>query len=165
MKTQQLLLTALIISSLTSCGRYIRIGDLTGVSNRNIDNDQQYVLLERDVEAKAKSERDALEQAVDNLTTEFKGEFLRNVKIYVKDNGKKVKVIGDVWGIQNTTVDVTTNATATIELSIGDKIVFNRKGSIIDGKIIGLNPDSVIVEYGKRNKRIELKYDEVTKTE
>lgn len=165
MKTQKLLLTALIISSLTSCGRYIRIGDLTGVSNRNIDNDQQYVLLERDVEAKAKSERDALEQAVDNLTTEFKGEFLRNVKIYVKDNGKKVKVIGDVWGIQNTTVDVTTNATATIELSIGDKIVFNRKGSIIDGKIIGLNPDSVIVEYGKRNKRIELKYDEVTKTE
>ena len=165
MKTQKLLLTALIISSLTSCGRYIRIGDLTGVSNRNIDNDQQYVLLERDVEAKAKSERDALEQAVDNLTTEFKGEFLRNVKIYVKDNGKKVKVIGDVWGIQNTTVDVTTNATATIELSIGDKIVFNKKGSIIDGKIIGLNPDSVIVEYGKRNKRIELKYDEVTKTE
>ncbi len=165
MKHKKLLLSGIVLATLTSCGSYVRIGDLTGISNRNIDNSEQYVLLERDVESVAKSEKDALEQAVDNMTKEYEGEFLRNAKIYVKSNGKKVKVIGDVWGIQKTNVNVTTNANAKIELKVGDKVVFNRKGDIVDGKIIGLNSDSVIVEYGKRNKRIELKYDEVTKTE
>ena len=165
MKHRKLLLSGIVLATLTSCGSYVRIGDLTGISNRNIDNSEQYVLLERDVESVAKSEKDALEQAVDNMTKEYEGEFLRNAKIYVKSNGKKVKVVGDVWGIQKTNVNVTTNANAKIELKVGDKVVFNRKGNIVDGKIIGLNSDSVIVEYGKRNKRIELKYDEVTKTE
>ena len=165
MKKRSLLLIGIVLATLTSCGSYVRIGDLTGISNRNIDNSEQYVLLEREVEAIASSDNDALEQAVDNMTKEHQGEFLRNAKIFVKSNGKKVKVIGDVWGIQNTNVNVTTNANAQIELNIGDKVVFNRKGDIINGKIIGLNSDSVIVEYGKRNKRIELKYDEVTKTE
>ena len=165
MKKRNLLLAGIVLASLTSCGSYVRIGDLTGISNRNLDDSQQYVLLEREVEAIAKSENDALEQAVDNMTKEYQGEFLRNAKIYVKSNGKKVKVIGDVWGIQNTNVNVSTNANAKIELSVGDKVVFSRKGNIIDAKIIGLNPNSVIVEYGKKNKRVELKYDEVTKTE
>jgi len=165
MKNKNLLLAAILLASITSCGSYVRIGDLTGISNRNLDDSQQYVLLEREVEAIAKSENDALEQAIDNMTKEHQGEFLRNAKVYVKSNGKKVKVIGDVWGIQNTNVNVTTNANAKIELSIGDLVVFNKKEKIIDGKIIGLNSDSIIVEYGKRNKRVKLKYDEVTKTE
>ena len=165
MKNKNLLLAAILLASITSCGSYVRIGDLTGISNRNLDDSQQYVLLEREVEAIAKSENDALEQAIDNMTREHQGEFLRNAKVYVKSNGKKVKVIGDVWGIQNTNVNVTTNANAKIELSIGDLVVFNKKEKIIDGKIIGLNSDSIIVEYGKRNKRVKLKYDEVTKTE
>ncbi len=165
MKNLNVLLASLLLASLFSCGSYVRIGDLTGISNRNLNDNEKYVLLEREVEAVAKSENDALEQAVDNLTKEHEGEFLRNAKIYVKSNGKKVKVIGDVWGIQKTNVNITTNASAKIELKIGDNIVFKRKGNIIDGKIIGLNPNSIIVEYGKRKKRVELKYDEVTKTE
>lgn len=165
MKNRNLILVGLVFTFMTSCGSYVRIGDLTGISNRNIDNSQQYVLLERDIESTAKSEKDALEQAVDNMTKEHNGEFLRNVKIYVKSNGKKVRVVGDVWGIQNTNINVTTNANSDIELSIGNKVVFNNKGSLTDGVIIGLNANSVIVEYGKRNKKIELKYDQITKTE
>lgn len=165
MKNKNLLIAGIVLISLTSCGSYVRIGDLTGISNRNLDDSQKYVLLEREVESIASSDNDALEQAVDNMTKEHEGEFLRNAKIYVKSNGKKVKVIGDVWGIQNTIVNVTTNANAKIELKVGDKVVFKRRGDIIDGKIIGLNSDFVIVEFGKRNKRTELKYDEVTKTE
>lgn len=149
----------------TACSSYTRIGDLTGISNRNLDDSQQYVMLEREVEATASAENDALEQAVDAMTKEHQGEFLRNVKVYVKSNGKKVKVIGDVWGVQKTAVNVSTNATATIQLNIGDTVVFKRNGDIIDGKIIGLNATSVIVEYGKRNRKIELRYDDVTKTE
>lgn len=165
MKKNTLFIIGCITMSLASCSSYTRIGDLTGISNRNLDDSQQYVMLEREVEAMATSENDALEQAVDNMTREHEGEFLRNVKIYVKNNGKKVKVIGDVWGIQKTAVNINTNATATIELKIGDNVVFNRRGTITEGKIIGLNATAVIVEYGKRNKKIELRYDDVTKTE
>ncbi len=165
MKTTTLCIIGCMAMSLYSCSSYTRIGDLTGISNRNLDDSQEYVMLEREVEAVATSQNDALEQAVDNMTKEHEGEFLRNVKIYVKSNGKKVKVIGDVWGIQKTAVNVNTNANATIELKIGDNIVFNRRGTIIDGRIIGLNATSVIVEYGKRKKKIELRYDDVTKTE
>ncbi|MFC4634475.1 hypothetical protein ACFO3O_11190 [Dokdonia ponticola] len=165
MKTTTLLILGCTIMSLSSCSSYTRIGDLTGISNRNLDDSQQYVMLEREVEAVATAENDALEQAVDTMTKEHEGEFLRNVKIYVKSNGKKVKVIGDVWGIQKTAVNVNTNANATIELKIGDNVVFDRRGTITDGKIIGLNANGVIVEYGKRKKKIELRYDDVTKTE
>lgn len=160
---KKFILITFVIVSLSSCS-YVRIGDLNAISNRNIDDSQKYVLTKREVQAVAKAENDALEQAVDNITKKYEGEFLRNVKVYVKSNGKKVKIIGDVWGIQKTNVNVTTSANAKIELKVGDHIVFTRKGKIIEGKIIGLNPDSVIVEYGKRNNKIELKYDQVTKT-
>ncbi|MFC6268817.1 hypothetical protein [Frigoriflavimonas asaccharolytica] len=152
--------TALI---LTSCGSWNRIGDLTSISNRNVDDSKKYTLLTREVEAVAEADNDALEQAVDNLTKKYEGEFLRNVKIYVKSNGKQVKIIGDVWGTQNTLINVTTEANANITLNVGDSIVFNRKGKITEGKIIGINSNIIIVEYNG-NKKIELKYDQVTKT-
>ncbi len=161
-------LLIIILITLTSCSSYTRIGDLTGISNRNIDNSKKYTLIKRDVEAIANSGNDALEQAVDNMTKEYQGEFLRNAKIFVKDNGKKVKVIADVWGYQNTNVNIKTSANLKIELNVGDIVVFKKKGflgeTIEKGKIVGLNPNSVFVEYGN-NKKIELKYDEITKSE
>ena len=42
-------------------------------------------------------------------------------------------------------------------------MVFKRKGKLTDAKIIGINANTVIVEYDG-NKKSELKYDEVTKT-
>ena len=51
MKNRNLLLAGIVLASLTSCGSYVRIGDLNGISNRNLDDSQQYVLLEREVEA------------------------------------------------------------------------------------------------------------------
>ena len=73
--------------TLASCGSWNRIGDLTTIGNRNVDDSKKYTLLTREVEAKAEANSDALEQAVDNLTQKHEGEFLRNVKIYVKSNG------------------------------------------------------------------------------
>ena len=104
-----------------------------------------------------------MEQAVDNLTKKYEGEFLRNVKVYVKSNGKKVKVVGDVWGTQNTLINVSTEANAKITLNVGDSVVFKRKGKLTDGKIIGVNSNLVIVEFDG-DRKVELKYDEVTKT-
>lgn len=163
MKKNTIILAAAVAISLTSCGSWNRIGDLTTVGNRNVDDSKKYALLSREVEAVASADKDALEQAVDNLTKKYQGEFLRNVKVYVKSNGKKVKVIGDVWGIQNTSINVTAEANAKIVLNVGDAVVFKRKGKLTDGKIIGINTNTVIVEFDK-NKKSELKYDEITKT-
>lgn len=149
--------------TLASCGSWNRIGDLTTIGNRNVDDSKKYTLLTREVEAVAEADADAMEQAVDNLTKKYEGEFLRNVKVYVKSNGKKVKVVGDVWGIQNTLINVSTEANAKVILNVGDSVVFKRKGKLTDGKIIGVNSNLVIVEYDG-NKKVELKYDEVTKT-
>ena len=149
--------------TLASCGSWNRIGDLTTIGNRNVDDSKKYTLLTREVEAVAEADADAMEQAVDNLTKKYEGEFLRNVKVYVKSNGKKVKIIGDVWGTQNTLINVSTEANAKITLNVGDSVVFKRKGKLTDGKIIGVNSNLVIVEFDG-NKKVELKYDEVTKT-
>ena len=149
--------------SLASCGSWNRIGDLTTIGNRNVDDSKKYTLLTREVEAVAEADADAMEQAVDNLTKKYEGEFLRNVKVYVKSNGKKVKVVGDVWGTQNTLINVSTEANAKVILNVGDSVVFKRKGKLTDGKIFGVNSNLVIVEYDG-DKKMELKYDEVTKT-
>ena len=149
--------------SLASCGSWNRIGDLTTIGNRNVDDSKKYTLLTREVEAVAEADADAMEQAVDNLTKKYEGEFLRNVKVYVKSNGKKVKVIGDVWVTQNTLINVSTEANAKITLNVGDSVVFKRKGKLTDGKIIGVNSNLVIVEFDG-DRKVELKYDEVTKT-
>lgn len=161
MKNKILLLG--LVLTMTSCASWNRIGDLTTIGNRNVDDSKKYTLLTREVETIASAESDALEQAVDKLTQQHQGEFLRNVKVYVKSNGKKVRIIGDVWGIQNTAVNITSEANAKIILNIGDSVVFKRKGKLTDGKIIGINSNTIIVEYDK-DEKIELKYDEVTKT-
>jgi len=149
--------------TLASCGSWNRIGDLTTIGNRNVDDSKKYTLLTREVEAVAEADADAMEQAVDNLTKKYEGEFLRNVKVYVKDNGKKVKIIGDVWGTQNTLINVSTEANAKVTLNVGDSVVFKRKGKLTDGKIIGVNSNLVIVEFDG-DRKVGLKYDEVTKT-
>ena len=149
--------------TLASCGSWNRIGDLTTIGNRNVDDSKKYTLLTREVQSIAEADADALEQAVDNLTKKYEGEYLRNVKVYVKSNGKKVKIIGDVWGTQNTLINVSTEANAKVILSVGDSVVFKRKGKLTDGKIIGVNSNLVIVEFDG-DRKVELKYDEVTKT-
>ena len=80
---------------------YTRIGDLNMASNRNVESSVNYVLKEKYVIAKGKSKTgDALEVALDNAVKKIDGgEFMKNVKISVKNNGRKVKVEGDVWGL------------------------------------------------------------------
>lgn len=163
MKIKNLLLLGVLPVISSSCSSWVRIGDLNAISNRNLDDSKQYVLLNREVEAEADSDNDALEQAIDNLTKKHEGEFIRNAKIFVKDNGKKIKVTGDVWGTRNTQVNVNTIANAKIQLNIGDTVVFKRKGELIEGQILGINSNLLIIQYGK-GKKEELKYDEVTKT-
>lgn len=86
---------------LASCSPYQRIGNMTMLSTRNVDSSVKYQPLLRGVEAEAKMRNDdALQEAVDLAVAKAPGgEYLMNVAVYVKENGRKVKVRGDVWGL------------------------------------------------------------------
>lgn len=91
-----------LIFATTSCG-YRRIGDLNMISNRNIDSSQKYELLQRSARSKCRiKKRDALEITIDRVVEDYNGEYLMNAKIYLKRNGRKIMVEGDVWGIKET---------------------------------------------------------------
>lgn len=85
---------------LASCS-YKRIGSLTMISTRNVETSKTYVLKLRGVEARAKSKHnDPLQEAIDAAVKQHpQGEYLMNAVIYVKGDGKRVKVTGDVYGL------------------------------------------------------------------
>lgn len=158
-------LTLLLMSSCT----YKRIGDLTMVSNRNIDSGKEYVLIQRNVEGKAKTKKnDALERAIEASTGVENGEYLMNVKIYVKSNGKKIKVKGDLWGLKSTKVNVESSVTKKIEFNNGDTVTFQVSGKLREGKIIGINGNGAIIQYINvlnQTKTKEFSFEELTKIE
>ena len=161
------LIILFVLLSLSSC--YVRIGELTMISTRNVDSKTDYKLIEKYVVGKARSNSgNALQIAIDNAVKSVpEGEFLRNVRISIKQNGRKVKVEGDVWGIPNVNKQVTKSVKKDIEFKTGDRITYkNSFGKLVEGKIIGLNQNTAIVEFtnafGKKAKT-EVKYEELTK--
>lgn len=161
---KKLLLFLSIAFVFSSCG-WQRIGDLTMISNRNVDSSKKYVLIERNVQGKARIKKDdALERALDNATEKHKGEYLANAKIYVKDNGKWIKVEGDVWGDQATVVNVETSVTKKIEFNTGDRVAFKLGQKLIEGTIVGINAKGAIIELDDEAKtKKELDFDKLTK--
>ncbi len=159
---------SIIIITLTGC--YQRIGDLTIIANRNIDSKTNYQLIERYKTAKAKAKsQDALEQAIDKAVKEVDGgEFLKNVKIYVKNNGRKVKIEGDVWGIPPVGGSVTKTVNVNVEFKQGDKVAFKNMGKLVEGIIIGLNRETAVVKFKNlmgQEKNKEIEYQKLTKIE
>ena len=153
------------IGFLTSC-TYRRLGDFTMISNRNVDSSIKYELLTRDAEVKVKAKKgDPLERAIDKLTSEHEGEYLMNVKIYMRKSGKKFKVIGDVYGMKKVLNEVTSKVKVDIEFKYGDKVTFEKGGKLIYGTISGINKEGAIVEYLSRGKtkRKQVSFDFITK--
>lgn len=97
---KKIILFISIIILLSSC--WHKIGTLTVCSTRNFESKAEYVLIKKDVIGKAKVKgSDVIESAIDDaVNSEKDGEFLKNVRIYLKNNGRKIKVTGDVWGIK-----------------------------------------------------------------
>lgn len=152
----------------TSCS-YSRIGDLTVLANRNIGSTGDYELVQRGVKASAKmSNDDALERALDEATASVPGgEFLQNAQVYVKSNGKKVRVVGDVWGTkpQSQTGLTATDSDDVSAFKVGDSVTFRSAGQYVEGTIIGVNPEGAIVKYQsalKRERRKEVRFDALT---
>lgn len=88
-----------------------QIGNLTMMSNRNIDSKMDDYVVVRSYMGDNKKElkkskyltiEDALDQTVRNTPG---GEFLKNVKVYVV-NGKYIAIAGDVWGHGGIKADV-----------------------------------------------------------
>ena len=65
-----------------------------------MDSGTNYVLLQKDVVAKARTKRhEPLEIAIDRAVRQFPtGEFMKNTAVEVSTSGKKIRVVGDVWG-------------------------------------------------------------------
>jgi hypothetical protein len=169
-KLKSALMYATIAVALSSCA-YTRIGDLTMISSRNIDSNTDYKLIQKYVVGKAKSNKgDALQTAIDNAVKSVPdGEFLKNVRVYVKNNGTKVKIEGDVWGIPTVEKNVTKTVNEKIEFKTGDRVTFrNAVGNITEGTILGLNQNTAIIEYKNsfgKDAKTEMKYEKLTKIE
>lgn len=154
---------------LTGCG-WTRIGELTMISTRNVDSKADYKLIKKYAVGKAKSkDKQSLKVAIENcVKTEKDGEFLKNVKVYIKNNGRKVKVEGDIWGLPTVEKNVETKVNAVVEFKVGDKVTFRNNGKIVEGTILGVNQNTCVVEHknmlGKVTKS-EIKYEELTKIE
>jgi hypothetical protein len=163
-----------IMLLMSSCA-YQQIGDLTMISNRNVDSGQEYVLIQRNSKGVAKMKsNNALELAVDAAAEAYKGEYLMNVKVYVKNNGKKIKVEGDVWGMKSIPVHSESSAQVIVESSInnqiefitGDAVVFKSFGKLMEGKIVGINANRAVVEFVntlKEETKKEISFEELTK--
>lgn len=89
----------IIAAAMMSCSGYNRIGSLTMASSRNVDSSENYQLLQRNVEGTSRLKvEEALNEAMDDAVLSVPGgEYMMNVVIKV--SGRKVKVIGDVYGI------------------------------------------------------------------
>ena len=90
---------------LSSC--YTRVGELTIGSTRNIDSKENYVLIKKYCKGKGYSKNgtsmdEAINRCIKNCPDSLgSGEYLKNVSVYIRSNGKRCKVIGDVWGTKN----------------------------------------------------------------
>ncbi len=88
------------ITSISSCG-FKRYGDFTFLANGNVDSKTEYQKLKANAVGVVKTKiNDPLEECVDKVVKSVEGgEYLKNVTIYIKKNGRKIKITGDVYGI------------------------------------------------------------------
>jgi len=130
MKRNTVLLALAVITS--GCAGYQRIGSLTMVSTRNVDTSKTYQLIARAAKGEAKSDNDdAMQQAMDAAVKKYPGgEYLMNAAIYVKSDGRRVKVEGDVWGIASTTNGTASaDVTGSVAMSAGDQVLWRKNGT------------------------------------
>jgi hypothetical protein len=136
-----------ILPFLFSCAGFTKMGNLTMVSTRNVDSSVEYKPLKTYVTARGTSQRgEALQVAIDNAVKSVPGgEFMKNVKISVSQNGQIVRVEGDVWGVPPLNVNVTTGVSADNTLNVGDKVAYNFFG-FKEGTITGINNNKALVK-------------------
>ncbi len=190
-------LSLIFVIVLFSTGCWTRMGNLTMIATRNIDTKTEYKLIQKYVVGKAPySAGRALEEAIDRAVKKCPdGEFLRNIKVYTKNFGRRVKVEGDVWGASNSSsapVYTETKKTSTVkakqqdspnntnpkenvnnskytrnDFKYGEIVTFLKNNKSIEGRIVGLNENSAIIEVIgalKIKSKQEVNYGDLNKT-
>jgi hypothetical protein len=141
------------------------------VSTRNIDSSADYRLVARYQTAKVRAKEDSLQAVIDKVVRQTPGgEYVTNAKIYIKGNGRRVKVEADVWGFPpreaGTTVDVRQSVSADVQLEIGDWVSWQSgRKEMQRGRIIGLNNDGAVVAVDGRDLIVSKDFDNLTKIE
>jgi len=141
------------------------------ISTRNIDTKIEYKLIQKYVEGIAPfSQGHSLEEAIDRAVKQFPdGEFLKNVKIYTKNYGRRVKVVGDVWGISgNTKTQVTDNVvySSSNDFAVGETVSFVKNNKNYEGIILKLYEKYATVQtigLGGMKIKFDLYYTELKK--
>lgn len=161
----QILLLAVLFTACTSVNQ---IGKVNMISNRNVNPDLQYQVIttysggsEKELK---KSRATSIEDAVDQTVRKVPGgEFVMNAKIYLV-NDKYIAVEGDIWG---------NPAQQNYRgFKVGDIVTWKGKATTkgskyLIGKITTLKDDKtcLVKVDDEVGKTIELKYDEITKTD
>lgn len=133
----------MISAAMMSCTGYNRIGSLTMASSRNVDDAASYQLIKRNVEGTSRLKVDeALNEAMDDAVLSVPGgEYMMNVVIKV--SGRKVKVIGDVYGIPGMTTKDARNDLVQ-SLTPGDEIVVvDNRGRTVRGHFVRMDAGMV----------------------
>ena len=162
--TAKILLVATVFLSSCAGVKVTQIGKLNMISNRNVDSKMDYSLLKNYMgasdkeikKAKATTLEDAIDETVRNTSG---GEFLKNVKVYLVQNKKKMyyAVEGDVWGVKG--------EENFRGFTIGDMVQWkDRLGKTHKGKITGLkdSKECMVKEEGKEDSKA-VEFDRVTK--
>lgn len=149
MKKLFILFSLILTLASTSCIR--RIGDLTMLSNRNVNDRMDYCLKKsytgdskREIR---KNKHKMIEGSVEKVVQSVPGgEFLRNVKIYTV--GKDYySVVGDVWGYCS-------EDASHKGFSVGDAVIWKEGAVFQRGTIEAIkNGDKAIVITGDGNYR------------
>jgi hypothetical protein len=136
-----------------------QIGSVNMISNRNVESAGNYVLPKSYMAANKQEVRTSkaktIEDAIDNVVRSVHGgKFLKNVKIYLKDE-KYIVVEGDVWGIVN-------NANFR-GYAVGDKVKWTTLHKDYTGIIVDLkNDEACIIKKDSDQKIVEVEYKDLT---
>jgi hypothetical protein len=157
---EKTLLAAVFVSlTLSGCGSWKRIGDLTMMASRNVDAKTNYQELSRYTSTEKRGYA-TMEEALDAAVAQVPGgEFMRNVQVYSR--GNRVRVVGDVWGQRRWGSVAEQQAKEALgdQFRKGDKVVwksgfFSRE--LREGKITSKDKTFAIVTYEDKNGQKQL---------
>jgi len=137
---------AAIILFFTSCVSVQQIGQLTMISNRNIDKSQNYELIKSYVgssdDERKHSKATTIQQAIDGTVQEVPGgEYIMNVRIYLVMHGSKhqyFSVEGDVWGIKQNSTEPSPDGSTYYSFKEGDNVAWRYDSKYYTGIIVSM---------------------------
>lgn len=147
-----LILAAFVALFASSC-KYQRFGQMTMLSTRNVDPSQPGELLARGNQVTVKTRHaNAMNEATDRLSAQHPGgEYIMNAVLYLRKDGKKLRMEGDVWGRAVDGDKANPVQTGSAVLAIGDLVLFKSGATMATGTIVGIRPTTAMVQHMRKS--------------